>query len=169
MISIALEEWGLYNAGVLACKWWDANTDIEEIKEFFTNMRKENGITPYDDLELFNADWEGDEFGIISEGTSFEDIAEINEKIESLDSTDLKKVEYMTSQCGYELDEAISKVEDCTIYEGMTMYKLAEEFVEEGIFGTIDEAIQGYLDYDAIARDLSYDYSEYNGDIFRVD
>ena len=37
--------------------------------------------------------------------------------------------------------------------------ELAEQFVEEGLFGEIPERIQYYLDYDLIARDLSADYS----------
>lgn len=40
------------------------------------------------------------------------------------------------------------------------MRELAEQFVDEGLFGDIPENIQSYLDYDAIARDLSMDYSE---------
>ncbi len=40
------------------------------------------------------------------------------------------------------------------------MQELAQQFVEEGLFGEIPEKIQHYLDYDAIARDLSMDYSE---------
>ncbi len=40
------------------------------------------------------------------------------------------------------------------------MRELAEQFVEEGLFGDIPERLQFYIDYDAIARDLAVDYSE---------
>ena len=40
------------------------------------------------------------------------------------------------------------------------MRDLAIEFVDEGFFGDIPERLQFYIDYDAIARDLSVDYSE---------
>jgi antirestriction protein len=38
--------------------------------------------------------------------------------------------------------------------------ELAEQFVDEGLFGDIPERLQSYLDYDAIARDLGFDYTE---------
>jgi hypothetical protein len=37
---------------------------------------------------------------------------------------------------------------------------LAEQFVEEGLYGEIPKALQYYIDYEAIARDLGMDYSE---------
>lgn len=49
---------------------------------------------------------------------------------------------------------------DVTIYENMTYSDLAEEFVEEGLFGEITEHLKNYIDYDAIADDLAYDYTE---------
>jgi antirestriction protein len=44
------------------------------------------------------------------------------------------------------------------VYEVDTLSDLAMQFVEEGLFGTIPKAIENYLDYDAIARDLAMDY-----------
>ena len=38
--------------------------------------------------------------------------------------------------------------------------ELAEQFVEEGLYGNIPESLQFYIDYEAIARDLSVEYSE---------
>jgi len=35
---------------------------------------------------------------------------------------------------------------------------LAEQFVEDGLFGEIPATIQNYLNYDAIARDLGVDF-----------
>ena len=40
------------------------------------------------------------------------------------------------------------------------MRALAEQFVDDGLFGDIPERLQFYIDYDAIARDLSMDYGE---------
>ena len=48
---------------------------------------------------------------------------------------------------------------DIDIYELDSLKELAEQFVDEGMFGEIPERIQYYLDYDLIARDLSADYS----------
>lgn len=49
---------------------------------------------------------------------------------------------------------------DVEIYELDTVKELAEQFVDEGLFGKIPETLQNYIDYDAIARDLSMDYTE---------
>ncbi len=47
------------------------------------------------------------------------------------------------------------------IYFDMTMRELAIEFIDEGLFGDIPKPIENYIDYDAIARDLGMDYSEF--------
>ena len=47
---------------------------------------------------------------------------------------------------------------DIDLYEVDTLRDLAIQFVEEGLFGEIPKSIENYLDYDAIARDLSMDY-----------
>lgn len=46
------------------------------------------------------------------------------------------------------------------VYHVETLRKLAEQFVDDGLYGDIPEHLQGYIDYDAIARDLAADYSE---------
>ena len=40
------------------------------------------------------------------------------------------------------------------------MTELAEQFVDEGLFGEIPGHLAPYIDMDAIARDLAVDYSE---------
>lgn len=64
--------------------------------------------------------------------------------------------------CGYSFDsESVDPDDfDVDIYEGLSLRDLAEQFVDEGLFGDIPERLQAYLDYDAIARDLAADYSE---------
>lgn len=51
---------------------------------------------------------------------------------------------------------------DIDLYEIDTMRELAEQFVEDGLFGDIPEHLANYIDLDAIARDLSFDYAETN-------
>ena len=41
-----------------------------------------------------------------------------------------------------------------------SLKELAEHFVDEGFYGEIPERLQYYIDYNAIARDLSVEYSE---------
>ncbi|WP_243613089.1 antirestriction protein ArdA [Shimia aestuarii] len=46
------------------------------------------------------------------------------------------------------------------MYHATTMRELAEQFVDEGLFGEVPEQFQFYIDYNAIARDLAVEYSE---------
>lgn len=49
---------------------------------------------------------------------------------------------------------------DVEIHDVSTMRELAEQFVDEGLYGEVPEAFQYYIDYGAIARDLAADFSE---------
>lgn len=46
------------------------------------------------------------------------------------------------------------------VYHATSMRELAEQIVDEGLFGEVPEQFQFYIDYDAIARDLAVEYSE---------
>ncbi len=66
-------------------------------------------------------------------------------------------------ECSYDfdiVDNNLSIIEDVDIYLMDSMRELAEQFVDEGLFGEIPESLQFYIDYEAIARDLEMDYNE---------
>lgn len=46
------------------------------------------------------------------------------------------------------------------LYQADSLADLAAQFVEEGLYGEIPELLRNYIDYDAIARDLSVEYGE---------
>jgi len=64
-------------------------------------------------------------------------------------------------ECGYDFhpdtDPSDYKVD---LYEADSLRALAEQFVDEGLYGDIPERLQFYIDYDAIARDLAVEFSE---------
>ncbi|MCK4945003.1 MAG: antirestriction protein ArdA [Alphaproteobacteria bacterium] len=72
------------------------------------------------------------------------------------------KVIIAVGECGYSFDLYKDDPDnfDIELYELDNLKDLAEQFIEEGLFGEIPESIQSYLDCDAIARDLGMDYSE---------
>ncbi len=49
---------------------------------------------------------------------------------------------------------------DVDIYHVDSMKELAEQFVDEGLFGDIPDHLANYIDMDAIAYDLAMDYTE---------
>ncbi len=77
--------------------------------------------------------------------------------------SDDDKIRYIVAvdECGYSHEQAADDP-DIDLYELNSLRELSVHFVEEGLFGEIPESLQFYLDYDAIARDLSADYSETN-------
>ncbi len=50
----------------------------------------------------------------------------------------------------------------------MTMREYAEQLVDDGVFGAIPDTLTYYIDYDAIAHDLSVDTYEQDGYLFRA-
>ncbi|PCJ08927.1 MAG: antirestriction protein ArdA [Rhodobacteraceae bacterium] len=63
--------------------------------------------------------------------------------------------------CGYDFDPDVSPDHlGVDIFQVDSLRELAEQFVEDGLYGDIPESLQFYIDYDAIARDLAVEYSE---------
>lgn len=66
-----------------------------------------------------------------------------------------------TGELGYDFDAQVDPDHHgIDIYYVESMRELAEQFVDEGLFGDVPESFQFYIDYDAIARDLAVEYSE---------
>ena len=64
-------------------------------------------------------------------------------------------------ECGYDFDPICGDIDqfDIDIYEVHSLKELAEQFVDDGLFGEVPTTISNYIDYEAIARDLSVDYA----------
>ncbi|MCP4195171.1 MAG: antirestriction protein ArdA [Planctomycetaceae bacterium] len=83
------------------------------------------------------------------------------ECVEEWDEDDKRRVILAVGDCGYAFDAKTSPDDfDVDIYDVESMRELAEQFVEEGLFGNIPERLQFYIDYEAIGRDLAMDYAE---------
>jgi len=84
------------------------------------------------------------------------------EACDQWDEGQKQKVILAVGECGYTFDLKSGDPDDfeVDIYELDSLRELAEQFVDEGLFGEIPERLQNYLDYDAIARDLGMDYSD---------
>lgn len=81
--------------------------------------------------------------------------------VEDWEDHDKTRVILAVGECGYRFEDITQPDDfDLDIYHLDTMRDLAEQFVDEGLFGDIPERLQFYINYDAIARDLSVDYSE---------
>ena len=84
------------------------------------------------------------------------------EAVEDWIEEDKIKVIIAVGEAGYKFDLGTDAPDqfDIDLYELDSMKELAEQFVEEGLFGDIPEALRNYIDHDAIARELGMDYSQ---------
>ena len=66
-----------------------------------------------------------------------------------------------TGELGYDFDAQDDPDHyGIDLYHADNMRELAEQFVDEGLFGEVPTQFQFYIDYDVIARDLAVDYTE---------
>jgi hypothetical protein len=65
-------------------------------------------------------------------------------------------------EAGYSFDHEHVAPSDfeVDIYELDSLKELAEQFVDEGLYGEIPESLQFYINTDAMARDLAVDYAQ---------
>lgn len=95
-------------------------------------------------------------------GINQANITAFMEAVEAWDDDQKIRFIIAVGECGYDFEPASVDADDfdIDIYAEDSMKELAEQFVDEGLFGEIPHHLAHYIDYDAIARDLSMDYTE---------
>jgi len=147
-VRIYLTNLAQYTAGHLVGKWLNLPLDEEELAEALKEVLGS-------DEEYFITDYEAD-FKI----GEFENLSELNAFVKSLselDEHDQEKVIYLINWNCLKRPDALEGYEDVIYYEGMSLEEVAEDLVEEGMLGSLSDKVKGYLDFEKIARDLSFD------------
>jgi hypothetical protein len=82
--------------------------------------------------------------------------------VETWEDDEKTRIIIAVGECDYSFDLETGSPDEfeLDIYELDSLKDLAEQFVDDGLFGDIPDNIRHYLDMDAIARDLGMDYSE---------
>ncbi len=81
--------------------------------------------------------------------------------VEAWGDHDKTKVIIAVGECGYRFEDTTAPDDfDIDVYRMDSLKQLAEQFVDDGLFGDIPKSLEFYIDYDAIARDLSVEFSE---------
>ncbi|WP_417517988.1 antirestriction protein ArdA [Minwuia sp.] len=64
--------------------------------------------------------------------------------------------------CGYGHFDVVDDPDgiEIDLYSVESLRELAENFVDEGLFGEVPDSLASHIDYDSIARDLAADFSE---------
>ena len=162
MLNVFVNTWGNYNEnGADGGEWitlpMDANTldeTLDRIAEAMGDHDPEWAIHDYE----WTTEIEPREIG------EYENIVELNEWLEELDTLDewdQKEIAAAMEAWGYSFEEARNKQErGCfTLYHNMDLEEVAEELVNECY--TPDTAtaefFARYFDYEAFARDLRFD------------
>jgi len=147
-----------YNAGRLIGEWITLPCSEDELKSALSRILCL-------DEEYFITDCEDAPFSI----SEHENLFELNRKVElweELEEDERLATSYLLS-LGYKLEESICNCKDVILYPEQSMEDVAYSLVEEGCFGDIPTSLENYIDYEAIARDLSYDgYTEVSEGVF---
>lgn len=135
---------------------------VEEYNTQASKLRNSYG-QPVEEFELQFIDGEGIDAALFKALSIHQgNFPAYLEAVEGWSEGDKIKVIIAVGEARYKfnLGEDAPDQFDIDLYELDSLKDLAEQFVEEGIFGEIPANIQNYLDYDAIARDLGMEYSE---------
>jgi len=172
-MRVAVENYELYNNGVLICKWFDLEDySLEEIQEEIVEYIEENHADDdfnTDDMELFVADYE-DDSGLFS-GESLTEALEVQEQIDDLDEDDLKAISILV-ETGWasDVEDAIDKKDDIHNTGETDMEDVAYNYIEEtGALGDMPESLQCYFDYSSLGRDMEINgqyHTDDNGEIW---
>lgn len=156
MIKIALTNLGKYNEGRLVYTWLELPASDEELAAAFEQI----GINEEYE-EFFISDYETDLEGLkIDEYENLGKLNELAEALEALSEYDQEHLQAYMEVSGYNLEESLERFEDRSVfYSGMDLYDVAYELVEQCY--NLPEIALRYFDYNAFARDLSFDgYTE---------
>ena len=163
LLKVFVTNLGKYNEGELIGEWVSLPVDENELEEVLERI----GINEEYE-EYFITDYETDLDGLkVGEYSNISELNELAEQLADLDKYDLEKVGAIIEAYGAGLQEAIENIDDYTYYSGKTLEDVAYEIVEECY--ELPEIAQRYFDYEAFARDLSFDgYTETtNGVIYQ--
>lgn len=129
--------------------------DIEEIL-------KKIDIEDFDPYTIELIETEIDElYGKVNENTDLEVLNDFIDRIENEFTKEEQHIMFaimiVSSNTDISDDIAIFDGNDYSYYDSMTLTEVAEELVNDGLFGEIPNNIKNYIDYEAIGNDLSHD------------
>ncbi len=138
---------------------------FESFKEYQEKAKKAVNSygDPVEEFELMFIDGEAIDCQFFEAiGINQANISPAIEAAENYDEWQKINIIIAVGECGFDFDLENGDPDDFDIdlYEMDSMKELAEHFIDEGLFGEIPDQLAFYIDFAAIARDLSVDYSE---------
>ena len=162
MLNLFVNTWGNYNEnGADGGQWITLPMEEEELQEVLEHIAAAMG--DHDpEWAIHDYEWESDvELGDVNEMDS---ITEWNARCQEacdLEEWESQEIAAAMEAYGYTFPEALERQQrgSFTLYAGMDLEEVAEELINECY--DLPEFALRYFDYEAFARDLSYDgYTE---------
>lgn len=173
MVKIYITDLAAYNSGRLIGEWVELPCDdlADQIQAvLLEGQRVCKDALPHEEIFITDFEWEDDGMGKACSVNEYSDpykLNEIAEELSNLEEFERLQVQFLLYE-GYEFEYALQNHDDVTIYDYRSsnsfkdVYELlAEDLVDEGCFGDIPANLTYYIDYSAIGRDLSMDYTEF--------
>ena len=171
-MRIYITDLSAYNQGALVGKWIELPLAKEELAEaIYEVLREGERVTNSSEHEeLIITDYECD-YLRIDEYCDIDRLNDIAEVVADYDDSDFLKLKFLEHE-GFKtleiiLDNGINNYDvDIYDYSSNTSFTdvyelLAVDMVDEGLFGCVPPNFENYIDYSAIGRDLSMDYTEF--------
>lgn len=180
MLSVYITDLAAYNKGLLLGRWVTLPT--HDLSKEIDAILRDGSEVCCDELgyyehheEYFITDYEWSDIGLCEVG-EHEDIYILNDVLNIISKTsctDIRSQKIMKflldNHYANDLADAICKLDSVLIYEDMTLVDVASSFVEDIYdLNKLPSIIANNIDYESIARDLSYEgrYYEVDNDVF---
>lgn len=153
MIKLAITNLRKYNEGELDFTWITLPMSLDKLSIL---------LDSFGDDEYFVSDYETVlEYAV----PEYENLFELNSLVSRIDHIKGEELRcfnaiLLGSGCSFEKCTEIFFEEDFIYYDIDSLEELAKAMVEDGAFGKIPKMLQNYIDYAAIAKDLSFDFVE---------
>ena len=164
MLNIFVNTWGNYNTnGADGGEWITLPMEAEELEGVLKNIAE---AMEDHDPEWFVNDYEWTteiEMDEISEHANIHDLNDMCQEIAELEEYESEEIAAAIDAFGYSFAEAMDRQQrGCFVfYAGRDLQEVAEEIADECYLYNAPDFLARYFDYEAFARDLSFDgYTE---------
>ena len=164
MLNLFVNTWGNYNEnGADGGQWITLPMEEDELEEVLENIA---ALMKDDDPEWFINDYEwtiDTELGDVHEMDSIIEWNERCQEADDLEEYEAEEIAAAMEAYGYTFAEAYERQQrGCFVfYAGRDLQEVAEEIADECYLYNAPDFLARYFDYEAFARDLSFDgYTE---------
>lgn len=152
MVRIALTNLSKYNEGILVYEWLDLPFSDEELEE----VSRAIGIDDKVYEEYFISDYETDIIGLrVDEYTDLYRLNDLITEYEKLSEYEQKKVQAAMEYFGYDLEEALKRLDNLILHEDVkTLEDLGRYWTEQQDLFRGNEFLEYYFDFEKYGRDI---------------